>query len=463
LKEIKNLTLPKNIVDLISYAGFGVLFILSIVLWKERIIHVDTAFQVFKWINFEKINIEASRYAAIFPQLIPLIFIKLGSSLRTILIVSSLSFTLMQFIVFLIIRYGYKDILSSFGLVLSLVICTALNFYFPVAEAYQALYFLMLFYVHFRHFKGKYIVKNGLSAVLILLCLFAHPSSIFGVIFIVGLFFLETKKWKESIFAIAITGLYFAIKMLTTDGNSYEGNLFAQIGTFGDNFLNIPSLYSTQFFLRNIFSKAYYIFPMLLLTVVAILGFKKEKWKVIFSLAFTLIFFVVTVLIFHQGEADAMLEKSFILIGLFAVIASIDILKQARAIALFYFLGSTILIFKLFVIANTHVYFTNRLMKMQAFLDAATTSKSIVKNDNIDIGVPWAVGVETLLLSASQNNCKTVYLESQQIQKQDTLNPNLFLFIHAERNRTNTYLSKKYFNLKNEPYSVLDMGSNSAQ
>ena len=134
MKEIKNLTLPKNIVDLISYAGFGVLFILSIVLWKERIIHVDTAFQVFKWINFEKINIEASRYAAIFPQLIPLIFIKLGSSLRTILIVSSLSFTLMQFIVFLIIRYGYKDILSSFGLVLSLVICTALNFYFPVAE-----------------------------------------------------------------------------------------------------------------------------------------------------------------------------------------------------------------------------------------------------------------------------------------------------------------------------------------
>ena len=77
-----------------GHAFFLTLAILAGVYYLERTIVLDSALQIFKWIQFTGFNVEAGRVAAIIPQIIPKALIWAGVPLKAVLFTSSVSFIL---------------------------------------------------------------------------------------------------------------------------------------------------------------------------------------------------------------------------------------------------------------------------------------------------------------------------------------------------------------------------------
>ena len=126
---------------LLIYSGhlfFFVLLLFSIYFYKERILFTDSAFQYFKIINFEKINIEASRYGAILPQLPTVLFSKLGLNIKLLPIIFSCSFVLLYYAIYVITVHLLKNAETGFIILLVLTACISQSFFHPVTETHQS-------------------------------------------------------------------------------------------------------------------------------------------------------------------------------------------------------------------------------------------------------------------------------------------------------------------------------------
>ena len=141
---------------LIGHLSFIILFLLSFIFFRERILFADTAFQFFKIVNFEKINIEASRYGAVLPQIPVLLSMKLGVSLKWLTIIYSGSFILLYYLVFLGCAYWLKNVPAALAVIIVLILCISQSFFHPVTETHQSLVFSILAYAIFYY--------NGIEA-----------------------------------------------------------------------------------------------------------------------------------------------------------------------------------------------------------------------------------------------------------------------------------------------------------
>jgi len=81
-----------SVFGVLGHLSFFILLLGAVYFYKERILFADSAFQFFKIVNFEKINIEAARYGAILPEFPLLLAMKLGIGLKMLLIIYSVSF-----------------------------------------------------------------------------------------------------------------------------------------------------------------------------------------------------------------------------------------------------------------------------------------------------------------------------------------------------------------------------------
>src|SRR6187431_2900802 len=96
----------------VKYWALLVLFstgVLSILLYKQRVIYVDSALQVFEMINANTFSIYVERYSMILSQLLPVILIKSDAPLYAILMGYSFSGVLIHFICFILCFYAFKN------------------------------------------------------------------------------------------------------------------------------------------------------------------------------------------------------------------------------------------------------------------------------------------------------------------------------------------------------------------
>jgi len=83
--------------------SFFILFFLSIFFYQERVIYFDTAFQLFKIINFQDFNLEAHRYSTLITQVPVLLGLKIFHlPIKWLMIILSASYILIFFIVYLL-------------------------------------------------------------------------------------------------------------------------------------------------------------------------------------------------------------------------------------------------------------------------------------------------------------------------------------------------------------------------
>ena len=304
---------------------FALLAFIAIFFAYERIINSDAAFYLFKLIHFENFNIEHGRYSAFISQLFVLPFIKMGANLKLIIFIYSFSFVLLFFIVFLIIDRLLKDRSSAFTLIFLLVAGLAHPHYRPVSESTQGLVYALLLpgILHMNvFFVNKYlsnIIKLLLGLLIVVLCYFSHPITIFPLGFIIIYYMINTKfELKKPWFWLLILGLVllYSSKFFLGSGSAYEENKLVNLNSFFSIIPEFFNIYSTRFFLKRITS-TYLITTVLFLTTFIYYLRSGSYYKLLLISLFCMIFFFIHNTIYQDGGSDLELEKNFMTLNFF--------------------------------------------------------------------------------------------------------------------------------------------------
>jgi hypothetical protein len=464
------------IYKLSGHIFFLILFILAGSLAMERILYADSAFQLFKIVNFEKFNIEAGRYSTAFSQIIPLLALKSGAGLKFVILLYSVSFICIYYIVYIICVYAFKDTSAGILILFTLLAGIRSSFFHPVTETHQALVYCVLFYGWFFYPQtpgtnhSRKILSTITGLPIILLCYFSHPVTFLVLLYITG-YEIAAKRGKmefRTLFLILFVILLYFMKFITTPGNTYEGQYFSIIRLNSVLPGDISDFDSIGFFVQNL-GRLYYLHLLIILVVVGFYFLRRRYIQIIYYLSAILIFFLVTAVIYQKGDSPMSMEKNFMPMNLFVCLPFVrEILFENRKNrVLKYIIVLSFLTLSIFNIIRESGIYTQRLDYLKKILSNAAVSgerKFLVEKQDVDMErliIPWAVSVETLLYSSmeSPDHSATIYISEDFghfIQLADK--PGLFLCTDFWLEWDITALNKNYFRMPEERYRLLTGG-----
>ena len=201
------------------------------------------------------------------------------------------------------------------------------SFYHTVTETHQGLVYCVLLYAWLSYplqLNRKIFSRTihiAVGVLIIALCFFVHPVTLFPVLFIIGYRIIEKKEWRNyGLYAlIVITLLLFTLKFITTDEQSYEGQIFASFSGAIDTLGNLFHLYSFKFFIKRIGGQ-YLFLVIMALSVTVYYIYHKNYLKLGYYLLAGSFFFLITVLTYFAGDSDMAMERAFMPLSIFVVI-----------------------------------------------------------------------------------------------------------------------------------------------
>lgn len=448
---------------LLGHLSFLVLLFASVYFYKERILFADSAFQFFKIVNFEKINVEAFRYGAILPELPLLLAMKLGVNLKLLIITYSVAFIGLYYIVFLLCIKLLKNTVAGISIVLILIMCISESFFFPVTETHQSLVFSVLLFaiLQYSSFRSSF-VQILLASVVIIISFLAHPVALYPLTFIIGYNAID-KKQLRSIKPYALLSLVIGLavaKIMLTDENSYEGKFFSELLKSPSILLDLPFAYSTKFFIKRIFGLYLWI-AILELFLILHLILKKKYLKLFWQLGISGFFLIVTLLTYNKGDSDMLMERAFMPL---ALLISIPLVKemlennnQYRMLKLTFL--TLIIVVSLNRINTQGKVFRERTrfnQELMAKTAKLPNRKFIVESSELQKHhlTYWSNSFETLILSSITENIptQTIYPANDisQLSKYTENTNNVFLGADFWLEWNIDDLNHKYFNLSKE-------------
>ena len=448
---------------ILGHLSFLVLLIASVYFYKERILFADSAFQFFKIVNFEKINVEAYRYGAILPELPVLFAMKLGFSLKLLIITYSVAFIGLYYLIFLLCIKLLKNTSAGLSIILILIMCVSESFFYPVTETQQCLVFSVLFFaiLQYPSFKSS-LVQLLFAFSVILISFFTHPVALYTLTFLIGYNAIDKKQLrtiKPYILILTVAGLAVA-KVMLTDENSYEGKFFSELLNSPSIILDLPKAYSKKFFFDRI-SGLYLGVAVLELILILHLILKKEYLKLFWQLGISGFFLIVTLLTYNKGDSDMLMERAFMPL---ALLVSIPLLKemlennnQYRMLKLTFL--TLIIVVSLNRINTQGKVFRERTrfnQELMAKTAKLPNRKFIIASNELQKHhyTYWSHSFETLILSSITANIptQTIYPanDTSQLTKYTENANNLFLGADFWLEWNIDNLNPKYFNLSKE-------------
>lgn len=147
------------------------------VIFRQRMLFVDPAWISFNIINHHTFAFAEHRFGAFITQVVPLVGVYLGCSLKTILLLYSLSFYLFYLSAFLILGLLLKQKSLALLLVVYLTLFISDGYYWPNNEVHQGIAWMLLFIGLNRYrFQRKHNAVLGyiFSIVLLFLAISCH-------------------------------------------------------------------------------------------------------------------------------------------------------------------------------------------------------------------------------------------------------------------------------------------------
>ncbi len=420
--------------------GFLVLVILSVVFYKERVCFIDSAFQFFKIVNFERFNVELNRYTAYIAQIPLLLAVKSGAGLKFLALVFSTGYILLYFVVFLICLYPLKNKPASLVVLFVLIICSGLTFFHITTETHLALVFSVLFYawIEYDLKKSQPLIKYTLiSGLIILLTVFSHPVSIFTLAFAVFYHFITDKSrpsLPKLLFISVFTAAVYVFKMLLLKEHTYEKSFLAGIG-FENLSGRLTEIKSLEFFIFNV--HRIYLLIILMGIALTLFYFRQRNYrKWVWLAGFYVLFFVISIFIYHQDDSRVMHERSFMPFALLVSIPFVtDVLPALkpgyRLLIIILILGKSFM-----TISGKGAWLHQRTAYIENMIyqnRKAGIQKSIAAKSSFDneaINVPWALPFESLILSSMDGKSCTIVTEQDWV-KNIALNETGSLFLGA--------------------------------
>lgn len=406
----------------LGHVLFLALTILSLVHWRERTMQLDSACQMFKWINNEGLQVEAHRYAAILPQLLVKLFATTSASLSTLLKTASLAHVLIPWMIYALIAHGLRRPWIAVAATLSAVLCTRLAFYGPVLEAHYLLSYPLLFAAFLEAYQtgqqGTWIKAGAiisLGAVLLV-----HPVGVLIALFIVAVFLLRAQE-RNFLFMLAALVLVWAVAgrwLLPPSG--YEQGIYGALGE-GLNSLFAGNDNAAIDFLASHSWRytSHYVALWSLLALLVLLQLRRKAWmQLALVLAAVVLFIMVHAAAYHDGETAMMMEKNFLPL---AVLVALPLVLELGAMsertirwAILPFLLLLFIQFRGISFASRESH--ARLMHLEELVAQARAQD--IRNGVIADGacdahglyIHWALAYEVLLVSAVEAPEKAVLI-----------------------------------------------------
>lgn len=418
----------RKILLLLGHLFFGILLLYSLVFYKDRMLHFDSAYYAFNMLYDSDFYIAHGRTISYASQLLPLLVIKLGGSLQTFLIVYSLSFMLLFYGIFLWIVYGFKNIEGGIFLALSVSLMIRYKFYAAISEVYFSLALAALLIawltkndLHFQHWKAwqQFLV----TAALILLLTTGHPIIVLPVISFLVFDLFYHRCWKE-VYHWATIGLttilfYFRFRSIQSSEGSYESNRLQEILTQLTEWQTLFEL-NIWTILKWYFETQYALPVVLFLLLLGVLVYQKHWWSALILLLSSLGIVLVVMLSFAyvNGKIYAMIDGY---IGLLGIIFSIPILYVVLHSKYYFWSISLItflLIFNLHRIYGVRDFFQQReayLTEMVEQNAQPNKRKLVLRMQDFlwnKFWFHWSLPYETILLTSLEDphQAATIYM-----------------------------------------------------
>jgi len=455
-----------------GHITFLLLISLSVIYYKERILFFDNVFYLFKIINFEKFNTEAGRYGAFLSQIPVLAALKAGMSLKSLLLIYSISFILIYYVVFMLCTHVLKNVVAGFSIVFVLVLCMQQGFYHPTHESHQALIYSLLFYstINYSFNKKYYLLKYSIGGLLIALCFFTYPTVLFPLLYIIAFYIIDQHKWRE-------TGIYILVMILImlsvfkvtyTDQSSYEGQFLSGLFNLRPGIHDFTGYYSTMFFSRRIGGLYFWLCIIFILAILLQLANKKYL-NAGFTFLGTTSFLVLVLYTYRMGDSDVMMERSFLPLTVFVSVPFFTELLSSKRRSVLIPGVLVILVICFAGIRRLNLEgqrFRRRLKNIEQLIECTHNMdgrKFLLKKSDENISniiMPWTSSFNSIIVSSmnGNQNTRTIFLyddlKNWEIYLHDK--PDVFLGADFWLEWQINMLNHKYFNLPVEPYKVLE-------
>jgi len=404
-----------DVLVLLGHALFAGLFILAYIHFRERVIHVDSALQIFKWVQKPGVEVEAYRYSAVFPQLLVKLAKGLGFGLEGLLRIASLGHVLVGYIIFLLAAHLWRVGWVAAAAVLATVLCTRLTFYGIVLEAnYLISYpFLLAAVLEGPAQNARTWPTWCLLFFALALVLLVHPVGFLIALFVLAFFYFARPTLRPEVMVLGGVSILWGVlgrKLLPPSG--YESDLYAATLEGAQRLGDLGNMPSMEFLLGHSWGYTTHYLPawILLATALVLLAMQRAWTLFALTLAGTLGYTLLNVLTYHAGEVAVMMEKNFLpmatLIALPLLFAVSQRSARWQAWAVLPFLVVVFVQFRSisFAARPAHARYA-AIEELVQEIRAAQLHKVVLSENDIQgrgIGVVWALPFETLLSASLQ-------------------------------------------------------------
>lgn len=439
-------------------ATFFVLFAFAAALYKERTILLDPAFHLFSIARTGQFAIQVFRFGAFFTQLFPLVCVKLGLPLPIVLQSYSLSFVVLDALLFVLLWFGVRQPLWALALLLNSILMVNETFYWIQPELKQGLS-ILIFYLGLLQ-SGRLRPGNTwflpVHAGLLLVLAFMHPLLVFPFVSGFGLLLAQTPKAERTALSgYGITFLMFYGIKSQLFRNWYDDAQLENLKNFVTWFPNYFAVPTHKMFLNYFVTDYYALIPAVagLLYVWAVR--KKYRAMVWYAALFVGYILVVNVTFPDpQNLRRLYVEQFYLSLGamtLIALVVSGAFEKAGRWLPL--------ALIALIGVRVGHIYlqhrpYTEKLAWQRRFLQEHSGDKLIFNEKDVpeskQMQYTWGSAEEFWLLSTleSGETRSIVITDDPEILRKFLDRKNLFITKHKVYDYDE--LPKPYFNLKND-------------
>jgi len=407
-------------VMIIGNAWFLGNIIFAILYYKERIGAMDTSDYLVQMVSGEGIHFVPMRPAAVLTQVLPVLAIWSGLSLRTIMVAYSVNFVIVAYLIWWISAYIFRNKPGSVALLLFNIVGITHLFFWPVSENLLCINLAILLYCWLSSSHDKSKKTSFLLVALLSLLIFAsHPLAIVVQTYVfVSYAILVPAFWKSRSVLFHLAGALFALTIFNLAGLAFgskeqsvseAGNVLASVKILSE----IPGLgiaaksFAETFFMVSLIGIVCWFW--LLLT---------RRWlQAVLLISAAILYFIIFNLKYPNGESMIVRENHMLEFSLFAVLGTAELCSWLNKLKI------------LPVILILICFFSGKriLSKSQEYSDRIAWHESMFTNlrnhdnrkyvmdkrnlpENI-VPIGWALYSESLVLSSlhSPDSCFVLY------------------------------------------------------
>lgn len=424
---------------------------------------LDAPFILFKIIQDGSLAIMVERYGSFITQIFPLFALKLGASLKTLMLVYSISFPLFTFVVGLLL-YRWRQETILMGMASYFLLFYSDAYFWTNNEIHQGVvWFCLSWGVYNLAHQGKHpLVLYITASILLGLSIFTHPLVMVVATFVAG-WLVISGQWKirnrNTWIAMAIVLFWLVLKYIASTYNWYDSQKFSMISEAPlSDWTTISERPLFGLFFTNLVTY-YFSAGLFLIAGIYFLGRRQP-----FVLAYTWIFiglYVVAISIVVVEFDRFYTESQWMLIAVMIVWPCVHIVQQRKPsdflfLALLFYIA--IAHWGVRMIHSTSI-FQDRLQWHEAKIEAFRSSglqkiilTDLSEEDHHLLQMPWGLPVESFMLSSlDQKQPSVTYIERSFYTKEagTTHFHNCFDTLAIKQFDT------KYFNLStDQPYRL---------